>query len=167
MVEELTENTTAALADIYNFQFVSPSMASAGQPEEVHLNAIARAGFDLVLNLGIENSAYGIPQEHDVVNRLRMQYENIPVAWDAPQLQDFDYFCLLMLQNRRKKIFIHCAANKRASVFIALYRFLVLGVAKEQAFSPMFAIWTPNAVWSRFIDAVVMSHFIDYELGAT
>jgi protein tyrosine phosphatase (PTP) superfamily phosphohydrolase (DUF442 family) len=165
MIEEITRESTSSLHDIYNFQFVTPSIASAGQPEEIHLSAIALAGYDMVVNLGIENSAYGIPQEQDVVNRLLMQYENIPVAWDSPRLSDFDYFCLLMLQHRRKRIFVHCAANKRASVFIALYRFLVLGVAKEQAFRPMFAIWTPNAVWSQFIDHVVMSHFTRYEAG--
>jgi hypothetical protein len=46
---------------------------------------------------------------------------------------------------------VHCAANKRVSAFVYLYRVLHEGVPEEEARKDLHAIWQPDEVWSRFI----------------
>jgi hypothetical protein len=50
-----------------------------------------------------------------------------------------------------RRTFVHCAANKRVSAFVYLYRVLHQGVPEEQARNDMLAVWHPDEVWSRFI----------------
>lgn len=53
------------------------------------------------------------------------------------------------------KVWVHCAKNKRASVFIYLCRRLCLAESKEHAGYPMREIWTPNPVWQALINDVL------------
>jgi hypothetical protein len=43
----------------------------------------------------------------------------------------------------------------RVSCFVFLYRVLRLGLPVETALQNMLAIWQPNEVWQRFIDAIL------------
>ena len=49
------------------------------------------------------------------------------------------------------KIFVHCAANKRVSAFVYLYR-ICQGVDELIARQDLVKIWTPNQIWEKFID---------------
>ena len=49
------------------------------------------------------------------------------------------------------KIFVHCAANKRVSEFVYLYR-ICQGVDELIARQDLVKIWTPNQIWEKFID---------------
>jgi hypothetical protein len=51
-----------------------------------------------------------------------------------------------------RRVFVHCAVNKRASTFVFLYRVLRLGVAREVAERDLLAVWQPDEVWSKFIE---------------
>jgi hypothetical protein len=73
------------------------------------------------------------------------------VQFQAPAAADFDLFCGLMRACENRRTFVHCAANKRVSAFVYLYRVLRQGVPEEQASQDMRAIWNPDGVWSRFI----------------
>jgi len=49
--------------------------------------------------------------------------------------------------------------NMRVSVFIYLYRRLVLSESDEAASFPMRVVWTPDETWQAFIDqALVTPH---------
>jgi hypothetical protein len=50
-----------------------------------------------------------------------------------------------------KKVFVHCAANKRVSSFIALYGETKLGWSREKANATLEHIWQPDEVWHSFI----------------
>ncbi len=59
-----------------------------------------------------------------------------------------------MDNNPDKKIFVHCAANKRVSAFIYLYR-IQKGVNKQEAKKDLEKIWSPNEIGQNFIDLVI------------
>ena len=61
-----------------------------------------------------------------------------------------------MHRNRRR--LVHCAANKRVTAFLGLYRAIRHGWDVEKAFAPMRKIWEPNAAWAPFIAAMLKKH---------
>jgi hypothetical protein len=60
--------------------------------------------------------------------------------------------------NRARKMLVHCAANKRVTAFLGLYRVVRLGWAPGEAFALMHSVWEPDPVWSRFIERVLEKH---------
>jgi protein tyrosine phosphatase (PTP) superfamily phosphohydrolase (DUF442 family) len=140
-----------SIEDIRDFRLISPSLGTSGMPREEHIPAIRAAGFEVVINLALPTSEGAIAHESNLVARDRMAYFQIPVQFDAPTAADFDLFCGLMRACEGRRIFVHCAANKRVSAFVYLYRVLHEGVSEAQARKDMHAIWQPDEVWSRFI----------------
>ena len=68
-----------------------------------------------------------------------------------PGLGDLRRFFDAMDANRDSRIWIHCAANMRVSVFLGLYWHLREDQPLEQAFSLQRDIWEPDPVWQAFI----------------
>jgi len=140
------------LTSIYNYRQLAPRLAASGQPDEEELAAIAAAGYDLVLNIALhDDPAYSLPDEAGTVRSLGMRYVHIPVLFDAPTLDDLLRFFDAMDANRDCRIWVHCAANMRVSVFLGLYWHLREGQPLEQAFALQRDIWEPNPVWQAFI----------------
>jgi protein tyrosine phosphatase (PTP) superfamily phosphohydrolase (DUF442 family) len=139
------------IEDIRDFRLISPNLGTSGMPREEHIPAIRAAGFEVVINLALTTSEGAIPHESNLVTREGMAYFQIPVQFQAPSLADFNLFCGLMRACEERRIFVHCAVNKRVSAFVYLYRVLHQGVSEDQARKDMHAIWQPDAVWSRFI----------------
>ena len=143
------------LEGISQYQKLSESIASAGQPTQAQLSDIARAGFEVIINLGLENANYSLKNEALLVESLGLTYEHMPVTWEHPTKEDLRRFFDIMEKNEGKRIFIHCAANKRVSVFMALYRILQEGWSQKGALDAMSKVWTPNKTWQSFIDNVL------------
>ena len=139
------------VGNIVNYLQLTDSIATSGQPSEVELEAIAQAGFDVVVNLGLTGTDYALADEAGLVDKLGMRYIHIPVVWEAPTRADLDQFFKAMDSNQDKRIFVHCALNMRVSVFMALYRILRLGWRYERAIEDVYEIWMPNDVWLTFI----------------
>ena len=51
-----------------------------------------------------------------------------------------------------KRTLVHCAANYRASAFVALYGELRLGWSRARADEQVRKLWAPNETWLGFID---------------
>ncbi len=49
-----------------------------------------------------------------------------------------------MKKNQGRKLFIHCAANKRVTVFLGLYQAIKLNWNLEKAFELMRTVWEPD-----------------------
>jgi len=142
-----------AIEDIRNFVLVSDDLATAGQPSEAQMKDVARAGFDIVVNLGLLDPRYCLADEAGLAESLGMTYLHVPVDFAAPRLEDLDQFFDVMQLSRGKKVFAHCAANYRVSSFVALYGEATLGWSAEEADAHIRRVWTPNETWSNFIDA--------------
>lgn len=141
----------AKLESIYNFLPLSDRIATAGQPTIEQYPAIAAAGYEVVINLALTDSDNALVAEDSLARALGLEYIHIPVVWDAPTLANFQEFAIEIDTRIAQKIFVHCAANKRVSAFMYLYR-LCAGVAETTAKQDLAKIWTPNRVWQDFID---------------
>jgi uncharacterized protein (TIGR01244 family) len=144
--------TVPSLNDIYNFRLVGPNLATSGQPSEEELAAIAAAGYEVIINIALhDDPRYALADETASVQALGLRYIHIPVQFDAPTQRDLLAFFAAMDRNRNARVWVHCAANKRVSAFLGLYRHVHLGQPLEEAFALLHDIWEPNPVWAAFI----------------
>lgn len=139
-----------ALEQIKNFLPVTPLVATSGQPSEAQLVEIAEGGFSMLINLGLLDPKYCLPDEAGAVVRAGMAYRHIPVVFGEPRFSDFERFVAVMDEATRPT-FVHCAMNWRVSAFIALYGELRWSWSRETADAHVRKLWQPDAVWSRFI----------------
>jgi protein tyrosine phosphatase (PTP) superfamily phosphohydrolase (DUF442 family)/predicted kinase len=147
----------SALHDIINFRRLSDHLITGGQPTEAELALAAAAGAEVVINLGRLDPAYALPDERGTVAALGLIYEHIPVVWAEPTAADLDAFFAAMARHAGRRLFVHCAANYRASAFNMLYRVLRLGWRIEDARPDMDAIWDPAEYpqWQAFIETAL------------
>jgi protein tyrosine phosphatase (PTP) superfamily phosphohydrolase (DUF442 family) len=143
------------IEDIDNFLKISSLIATSGQPTEEQFLAIAQAGYRVIINLALAESSNAIPHEQQIVEERGMQYVHIPVVWENPTLEDWQKFGDAMETHAGQQVFVHCAANKRVSAFIYLYRRLCEHTSDERAKKDLERIWVPNEIWQKFIDKVV------------
>ena len=141
------------IADISNFLQLSNRIATAGQPTIEQYPAIAAAGYQVVINLALTDSPSVLADEFAIASNLGLEYIQIPVIWTEPTLADFQAFMNIMDKYSAHKVFVHCAANKRVSAFLYLYRQLVESIDEPTAHKDLAKIWIPNPVWQNFIDS--------------
>jgi len=139
------------LDQIKNFLVVHTRIASAGQPTESELRDVAAAGYRAVVNLGLRDAKYCLPDEASSAASLGLDYRHIPVRFEAPTAQDFDTFVAIMDELARERVFVHCASNYRVSCFLAVYGEMRLGWTSDEADEHIRRIWTPNETWSTFV----------------
>lgn len=140
---------------LYNYRRISNKIATAGQPTSDQFQAIAAEGFEVVINLGLQDADYALPDEQALVESLGLIYESIPVVWQEPTQQNFEQFLDCMHRYEGKKQFVHCAANMRVSVFVALFQVLEQSLPAEQVLNELEEVWTPNEVWQSFINQIL------------
>lgn len=140
-----------ALNAIRAFKRIDLHLATAGQPTAEQFRAVRGGGFHTVINLLPSDSKEAVPGERELVEAEGLRYHQIPVAWQAPTPQDFALFCLLMEQEAGRRVFVHCAANKRVAAFVYLWRVLHRHEPREAAEKDMLAVWQPDEVWSKYI----------------
>lgn len=147
------------ITDIYNYREVDPKLSTSGQPSERQLRAVASAGFEVVINLALHTDPrYSLPDEPGLVRSLGMHYIHIPVRFDSPTEGDLLAFFAALERHAHQKILVHCAANKRATAFLGLFRMIRQGWSAEAAFALMRSVWEPDAIWSSFMAAMLEKH---------
>jgi protein tyrosine phosphatase (PTP) superfamily phosphohydrolase (DUF442 family) len=139
------------LTGIKAYRRLSDRVATAGQPSRQEMAAVAQAGYQAVINLHVSPD---LPDEGDVVHALGMEYVHINVPWDRPERSHLERFFAAMEARRKQRLFVHCAANKRVSAFIALYRIHRLDWSKEEALSFVDVPSFPP-VWQAFIEEML------------
>jgi len=130
---------------------ISSKISTAGQPSESQIKKIASEGFEVVINLGLNDPKYCLSNEAGLVKSLGLEYYHIPINFLAPTIKNLEKFFCVMDDVMDKKIFIHCAANKRVSCFVALYGESRFNWTQKQADTIINHIWQPDEVWSLFI----------------
>jgi protein tyrosine phosphatase (PTP) superfamily phosphohydrolase (DUF442 family) len=141
------------IEQIVNFLQISDRLATAGQPTIAQYPAIVSAGYRVVINLALTDSPNALADEGAIARALGLEYIQIPVEWDAPTIEDFQAFRAVMDAHSEAKIFVHCAANKRVSAFVYLYR-ICQGVDEPIARQDLTKIWMLNEIWAKFLDRV-------------
>lgn len=144
---------------LLNFRRVDERLITSGQPSEAELAAFAAQGVEVVINLALHDDPnYSLPDEAATVRQLGMGYIHIPVRFDHPTEADFLAFMRAMDAHSSQKLWVHCAANMRVTAFMGLYRVIRLGWTRAPAFELMHSVWSPDAVWSAFIEATLSVH---------
>ena len=136
---------------IRNFLRVDDRLATSGMPQPDDFAALRQAGFDVVINLALPTSDNAMPNEGELVSAQGMTYVHIPVNFDAPQPADFDRFTRVLDACDGRRVFVHCAANKRVSAFVFLHR-LRHGEKRATAERDLKQIWQPDGVWHEFLN---------------
>ena len=142
------------LIEIKNLVQVSERIATAGQPTEEQLKAVAAEGFAAVINLGLMDPRYCLADERASVHATGMSYCHIPVEFGSPQQSQLEAFFAAMDSNADRKVFVHCAANYRVSCFMAMYLRVRWNWTEEQAYELIRATWEPDQVWRDFMAGV-------------
>lgn len=137
-----------AIEDIKNFIQVHEMLGTAGQPTESQFREIAAAKYQVVINLGLLDPKYCLPDEAGLVSGLGMEYHHIPVVFDRPKVSDFDRFVEVMESARGRKTLVHCALNWRVSAFVGLWGERSLGWSRAISDAHMRTFWKPDAVWT-------------------
>ena len=85
-----------ALDEIKNYLAIDVDgderVGTAGQPSEDELREVAADGYRAVVNLGLLNPEYCLPDEAGLAASLGLAYRHIPVSFDAPTVADFEAF---------------------------------------------------------------------------
>jgi len=150
----------AALAAIHHCRIVDAQLATSGQPTEAQLAAIARAGYQVIINLALhDDPRYALRDEAASVAALGLPYVHIPVQFRAPTRDDLLQFFAAMDAHLARKVWVHCAANYRVTAFVGLYRALRQNWPREQAFALMHEVWQPDATWQAFIDEQLLGGY--------
>jgi protein tyrosine phosphatase (PTP) superfamily phosphohydrolase (DUF442 family) len=119
--------------DIKNDCEADALVSMGGQPTEDQLRALAHGAVQVVINLAPINPRYSLEDEAASVRALGMAYHHIPFEWSAPTPGDFASFEAILSQLSGQRVFIHCAANFRATAFYGLYALKRLGWSDAQA----------------------------------
>ena len=142
------------MKEILNYIKVSDTISTSGQPRKEQFKAIAKEGFDAVINLATHRASRGALKEEDkIVSKCGMMYYHIPISWEEPQIERLKLFLstLKMLQDEKKKVFIHCIKNYRVSVFIYKYKKHILKQKNAKLIAPKG--YEPNEVWQKLLEA--------------
>ena len=143
------------LEHIINYRKVSDTISTAGQPTRLELELLSENGFDTVINIAMDDSGGAIPEEEKIITGYGLTYHHIPVVWESPQQYQLDQFFDLMDTKKGQKTFVHCAKNYRVSAFMYLYYILRLGVDEKHAKGVMFPEWSPDLIWTDFIQTAL------------
>ena len=148
------------LKQITNFYRIDENIATSGQPEAEQFKEICAEGFEVIFNLALSDSPNAIEDENEIIRELNMQYVHIPVDFSSPSLEDLKLFFKHMEEHENKKIFIHCAMNRRVSAFMFLYHTIKCQIPVMNAYRHIDAVWQPDPVWQDFIENTLSTYGI-------
>ena len=143
--------TRKSLNSIFNYLPINSHLSTSGQPTEKQLSSIKAAGYEVIINLAPNNAENSLRDEAAAVHELSMQYIHIPVNFFKPSERKFALFVKAMAQSKDKKVWLHCAANMRASAFLFRYRRDILEDSAAEAKRDLDKVWQPLGVWAQFI----------------
>lgn len=155
------EHAEECLEAIPNYLEIDPWLGTGGMPLETQLDALAQAGYTVLVNLAMPGTPYALANEAQLAAARGLAYYAIPVEWEAPTLQNLQDFFVVLQAAAGRKIFAHCVLNMRVACFVFLYRVAQQGVPLAAARADMLRVWQPNAVWQRFLRAAAQTHGID------
>ena len=107
-------------------------VATAGQPNEAQLTALAAAGYRVVLALRAPEELRGF-DEPAAVQRSGMEYVALPVTADRLNDALFEQFRALLRNPEKRPMLVHCASANRVGALLLPYLILDEKVPEEQA----------------------------------
>jgi len=121
-----------AIRGVINACQVLPRLITGGQPAQLHLDALARAGTAVILNLRPVFEPHPM-DEAAAVAALGMEYVNVPVS--ASDLNDATLGRVreVLAANRERTVFFHCASANRVGGALIPFLMIDEGMDEEDA----------------------------------
>ncbi len=109
-------------------------VATAGQPEEEHMEGLAGAGYKTVLDLRTAGEDRGF-DEAGAVLASGMEYASLPLEARPESFTDeaFDRARELLGDEKRRPALVHCGSAARAAALVVPYLILDKGMNPEEA----------------------------------
>jgi protein tyrosine phosphatase (PTP) superfamily phosphohydrolase (DUF442 family) len=109
-------------------------IATAGQPEQEHLERLAEAGYRTVLDVRTFEEDPGF-NEAETVRKAGMEYVNMPLEVKPEAFSDevFDRARELLADPDRRPILVHCASAVRVAPLLIPYLILDEGRSPDEA----------------------------------
>ncbi len=143
------------LTRIPHLRRIDAALATGGQPDAGALAAVVGSGYRVVVNLGLDDAPYALPDEAGIVRALGAEYHHLPVRFEAPTHEDLRRFTELMDRLQGRRVFVHCALNKRVSVMVAIYRVWCGQWDPPRARGFVAGVWEPDGVWQALLDSAL------------
>lgn len=112
---------------------------------------IAKENYEIVINLAVANSEGKIENEDDIVTNLGMNYIHIPVEFLDPTHKNLKDFIEILSSLSKKKVWLHCIMNYRASAFMYVYHKYILKTPFEDINLKVFEEWSPDKKWQAIM----------------
>jgi len=149
---------TMKSSEVFNYKKINDLISTSGQPSKEDFRKIKEDGFELVIDLApVDYDRYSIQDQPALLRNLNLPYIHIPVDFKSPSTEDYEHFSTALKNNYGKKIWIHCAANYRVTVFFSIWAEKNLNWSEEKSNELIDSIWksdpnwTMNDVWRDFM----------------
>jgi len=143
-------------------QSVHPHLMTSALPEPEDFAQMAALGFEAVISLGRPEDSRYLRDEDILVTAAGMRYLHLPVDFSAPTFRDYELLRDLLNALYPRKVWLHCAENKRVSTLIFLYNVIDRSVPIAEAKAKLHLIWRPDEVWQAFIDEALEKYIYQY-----
>jgi len=153
----------ASALDAPNAVTISPHLVTSGQPGAKALASLREEGFSAVIYLVPPNAPDAVPREAEILREQGIAFAQVPIQWERPTDADYDAFAAAMKRFAGGKVLVHCQINLRASSMTFLYRAIALREPPEKAYESVAGVWSPNAVWKRYIAAQLARASVAFE----
>ena len=121
-----------AAAGIANACRLLPNLLTGGQPSTGHLEALQRAGAEVILD--IRDPMEPRPMEEEAeVRRLGMEYINIPVNSGQADDDTLERILAVLRLHRDQQVFFHCNSGNRVGGALIAYFMLDMGMNEDEA----------------------------------
>lgn len=129
---------TAPAFNIVNFHMVTPGITRGGQPTKEGL-MILKEFFGLKTVLSLRDSTEGAEQEKGMVEKLGMDFINIPMdAGQEQSVEKINQVLGIITNKSRQPIFVHCHGGKdRTGLVFGAYRIKYEHWGIEDAYKEM------------------------------
>ena len=141
----------ASALEAPNAVTISQHLVTSGQPNVRSLASLREEGFSAVIYLVPPNAYDAVPREAEMLREQGIEYVQVPIQWEKPSDADYDAFAAAMKRLGSGKVLVHCQINLRVSTMAFLYRVVALGEGPDKAYESVASVWSPNAVWKRYI----------------
>ncbi|AXI02433.1 protein tyrosine phosphatase family protein [Aquirhabdus parva] len=148
------EDLQKSLSRVLVYRSIHENLATSGQPQLDEFDLIAKAGFEIVINLALTDASNAIVGEDRYVLERGMDYLNLPLLFDRPSLSQALNLLNFLHASRDKKVWLHCALNMRVSTLVYLYRIYYLKMSEPDALALLHDVWIPNDIWQQLIQQV-------------
>jgi len=143
-------------------QLVHDRLMTSALPEAEDFAQMAALGFEAVINLGRPEDSRYLRDEDMLVTAAGMRYLHLPIDFSAPAFGDYELFRDLLNALYPRKVWLHCAQNRRVSALIFLYNVIDRSMPIAEAKARLHLIWQPDEVWQAFLDEALEKYVYQY-----